>query len=169
LWIFQVELSDIAAFEGISPGASGSQSGHRTSLSTNTNPVDVLSVNELLESVSETARQVASLPVSSIPVPYDQMMNQCEALVTGKQQKMSVLRSFKPQATKAITSEDNEKDEQYLLKETEEAGEDDEKAIIVADVQPQGQLGFFSQEVPQNSFRLPPSSPYDKFLKAAGC
>ncbi|KAG7596001.1 Armadillo-type fold [Arabidopsis suecica] len=165
----EVELSDIAAFEGISPGASGSQSGHRTSLSTNTNPVDVLSVNELLESVSETARQVASLPVSSIPVPYDQMMNQCEALVTGKQQKMSVLRSFKPQATKAITSEDNEKDEQYLLKETEEAGEDDEKAIIVADVQPQGQLGFFSQEVPQNSFRLPPSSPYDKFLKAAGC
>lgn len=53
--------------------------------------------------------------------------------------------------------------------QTEEAGEDDQKAIIVADVQPQGQLGFFSQEVPQNSFRLPPSSPYDKFLKAAGC
>lgn len=130
------------------------------------------------------------------------MMNQCEALVTGKQQKMSVLRSFKPQATKAITfSEDDEKEEQFLLKEvrvvlrsidihchpinvkflfgvhflfsrvlqTEEAGEDDQKAMIVADVQPQGQLGFFSQEVPQNSFRLPPSSPYDKFLKAAGC
>ncbi|XP_010457707.1 PREDICTED: uncharacterized protein LOC104763859 [Camelina sativa] len=166
----EVELSEIAAFEGISPGASGSQSGHRTSLSANTNPVDVLSVNELLESVSETARQVASLPVSSIPVPYDQMMNQCEALVTGKQQKMSVLRSFKPEATKAITfSEDEEKEEQFLLKETEEAGEDDQKAMIVADVQPQDQLGFFSQEVPQNSFRLPPSSPYDKFLKAAGC
>ncbi|XP_010485557.1 PREDICTED: uncharacterized protein LOC109124630 [Camelina sativa] len=166
----EVELSEIAAFEGISPGASGSQSGHRTSLSANTNPVDVLSVNELLESVSETARQVASLPVSSIPVPYDQMMNQCEALVTGKQQKMSVLRSFKPEATKAIAfSEDEEKEEQFLLKETEEAGEDDQKAMIVADVQPQDQLGFFSQEVPQNSFRLPPSSPYDKFLKAAGC
>uniref|UniRef100_A0A1J3IRD4 Protein EFR3-like protein n=1 Tax=Noccaea caerulescens TaxID=107243 RepID=A0A1J3IRD4_NOCCA len=167
----EVELSAIDAFEGISPGASGSQSGHRTSLSTNTNPVDVLSVNELLESVSETARQVASLPVSSTPVPYDQMMNQCEALVTGKQQKMSVLRSFKPQAAKAITfSEDDEKEELFLLKETEEAGEDDdEKALIVAEVQPQGQLGFCSHEVEQNSFRLPPSSPYDKFLKAAGC
>lgn len=52
MWILQVELSAIDdAFEGISPGASGSQSGHRTSLSTNTNPVDVLSVSELLESV----------------------------------------------------------------------------------------------------------------------
>ncbi|EOA36798.1 hypothetical protein CARUB_v10008206mg [Capsella rubella] len=47
----EVELSEIVAFEGVSPGASGSQSGHRTSLSANTNPVDVLSVNELLESV----------------------------------------------------------------------------------------------------------------------
>ena len=160
----EVEFSEIEAFEEISPGASGS---HRTSLSTNTNPVDVLSINELLESVSETARQVASLPVSSLPVPYDQMMNQCEALVTGKQQKMSVLRSFKP---KAITfSEDDEKEELLLLKETGEADEDDQKALTVAQVQPQGQYAFCSLEAEQNSFRLPPSSPYDKFLKAAGC
>lgn len=49
------------------------------------------------------------------------MMNQCEALVTGKQQKMSVLRSFKPQAAKAITfSEDDEKEELFLLKEVRE-------------------------------------------------
>nr|VDD59448.1 unnamed protein product [Brassica oleracea] len=163
----EAELSEVAAFEEISPGASGS---HRTSLSTNTNPVDVLSINELLESVSETARQVASLPVSSLPVPYDQMMNQCEALVTGKQQKMSVLLSFKPQATKAITfSEEDEKEELFLLKETEETDEDDQKALTVAQVQPQGQYAFCSLEVEQNSFRLPPSSPYDKFLKAAGC
>ena len=30
-----------------------------------------------------------------MPIPYDQMKDQCEALVTGKQQKMSVLHSFK--------------------------------------------------------------------------
>lgn len=47
--------------------------------------------------VLETARQVASLPVSSTPVSYDQVKDQCEALVTGKQQKMSVLQSFKKQ------------------------------------------------------------------------
>ncbi|KAI3965230.1 hypothetical protein MKW92_022975, partial [Papaver armeniacum] len=34
-------------------------------------------------------------------------------------------------------------------------------------VQSQNQL-FYSSEYIQ-SFRLPPSSPYDKFLKAAGC
>ncbi|XP_009111017.1 protein SEMI-ROLLED LEAF 2 isoform X3 [Brassica rapa] len=166
----EVELPSIVAFEGISPGASGSQSGQTTSMSTNTNAVDVLSVNELLESVSETARQVASLPVSSLPVPYDQMMNQCEALMTGKQQKMSVLKSFKPEATKAITfSEDAEEEEVFLLKETEEANEDDQKALTVSQVQPQGQLASCSHGVEQDSFRLPPSSPYDEFLKAAGC
>ena len=45
--------------------------------------------------VHETARQVANVPVSANPVPYDQMKSQCEALVMEKQQKMSVLLSFK--------------------------------------------------------------------------
>lgn len=49
------------------------------------------------QQVLETARQVASFPVSATPIPYDQMRIQCEALVTGKQQKMSVLHSFKQQ------------------------------------------------------------------------
>lgn len=42
---------------------------------------------------------------SSMPVTYDEMKNQCEALMMGKQQKMSVLQSFKEKqeamATKA--------------------------------------------------------------------
>lgn len=61
--------------------------------------------------VLETARQVASVPVSSTPIPYDQVTNQCEALVTGKQQKMSVLHSFKlRQEGKAIVlSHENER------------------------------------------------------------
>lgn len=53
--------------------------------------------------VLETARQVASFPISATAVPYDQMKNQCEALVSGKQQKMSVLHSFKhQQETRAL-------------------------------------------------------------------
>ena len=61
--------------------------------------------------VMETARQVASFPVSSTPIPYDQVRNQCEALVTGKQQKMSVLQSFKQQqeAKAILLSSENEK------------------------------------------------------------
>lgn len=53
--------------------------------------------------VLETARQVASLPVSSTPIPYDQVKNQCEALVSSKQQKMLALQSFMlQQEAKAI-------------------------------------------------------------------
>ena len=51
--------------------------------------------------------------------------------------------------------------------QTEEANEDDQKAL--APVQPQGLLASCSHGVEQDSFRLPPSSPYDEFLKAAGC
>lgn len=49
--------------------------------------------------VHETARQVANAPVSANLVPYDQMKSQCEALVMEKQQKMSVLLSFKHSRT----------------------------------------------------------------------
>lgn len=45
----------------------------------------------------ETAQQVASLPASTSLISYDQVKDQCEALVTGKHQKMSVLQSFKQQ------------------------------------------------------------------------
>ncbi|BBG93601.1 ARM repeat superfamily protein, partial [Prunus dulcis] len=90
-------LTDDEAF----PEPSGSQSDRKTSLSINT--LDILSVNQLLDSVLETARQVASFPVSTTPIPYDQMKSQCEALVTGKQQKMAALHSFKHQVdAKAI-------------------------------------------------------------------
>ncbi|XLS71479.1 hypothetical protein HN51_028344 [Arachis hypogaea] len=67
----------------------GSQSDCMSLLSMQ-NP-DIVSVNKLLELVLKTVRQVASLSISSTPVPYDQMKNECEALVIGKQQKMSVL------------------------------------------------------------------------------
>ncbi|KAL8263632.1 hypothetical protein R6Q59_021762 [Mikania micrantha] len=101
-----VAQTEFQAFDEVMPHADetdddtfqeqyGSQSGRKDSLSMNS--LDILSVNQLLESVLETARQVASLPVSSTPVTYDQVKDQCEALVTGKQQKMSVLQSFKKQ------------------------------------------------------------------------
>ncbi|XP_010522186.1 PREDICTED: uncharacterized protein LOC104800896 isoform X2 [Tarenaya hassleriana] len=164
----EVELSAIVAYGETSPEVNGSQSGGRTSLSTNT--ADILSVNELLESVTETARHVVSSRVSSTPIPYDQMMNQCEALVTGKQQKMSVLQSFKLKETKAISilEEDDDKKEEVLLLKGE-AAEDDMKAMALAQVEPCNQHSACGHEMGYNSFRLPPSSPYDKFLKAAGC
>jgi len=61
------------------------------------------SINLHHKQVLETAQEVASLPASATPLPYDQVKDQCEALVTCKLQKLSVLRSFQhQQETKAI-------------------------------------------------------------------
>ncbi|CAI9777038.1 unnamed protein product [Fraxinus pennsylvanica] len=146
----------------------GSQSGRKTSLSINS--LDILSVNQLVESVLETARQVASLPVSSKPIPYDQVKNECEALVTGKQQKMSVLQSFKlQQAASGIpfSGENGWKDS--VQPNMALALVEDVKLTNINPIQKQNQFSCSQECVQQQSFRLPPSSPYDKFLKAAGC
>ncbi|XWS09313.1 hypothetical protein CRYUN_Cryun40dG0074800 [Craigia yunnanensis] len=162
------EIMPLAAItdEETFPEVNGSQSDRKTSLPIST--LDVLSVNELLDSVLETARQVASFSVSATPIPYDQMKNQCEALVMGKQQKMSVLHSFKHQQESKGTSEETKKEVLYLPSVKAEFSED-LKLISKEQVDVSGQLALCSQEYRQHSFRLPPSSPYDKFLKAAGC
>eukprot|EP00262_Sarcandra_glabra_P012079 TRINITY_DN3032_c0_g1_i1.p1 TRINITY_DN3032_c0_g1~~TRINITY_DN3032_c0_g1_i1.p1 ORF type:complete len:197 (+),score=27.83 TRINITY_DN3032_c0_g1_i1:43-591(+) len=146
---------------------SGSQSDRKTSLSTNT--IDILNVNQLIESVLETARQVASFPVSTTPIPYDQMRSQCEALVMEKQQKMSVLLSFKHQGedTQFGLPKENDKDSAFAHEKTTQFSELEQKSI--ENEQVRGCDPCFCSKEYDQSFRLPPSSPYDKFLKAAGC
>ncbi|XP_068646363.1 protein SEMI-ROLLED LEAF 2-like isoform X2 [Aristolochia californica] len=142
------------------PDVFGSQSGRKTSAMRNM--TDIISVNQLIDSVLETARQVASFPVSSTPVPYDQMKSQCEALVIGKQQKMSALLSLKHQSEPTS-------DENGLTSSPEKMMElpEPHPKLVDAEMQVGGTLVCFSEY--EQSFRLPPSSPYDKFLKAAGC
>ncbi|EEF29339.1 protein SEMI-ROLLED LEAF 2 [Ricinus communis] len=169
---------EFQAFEEIMPAASltddetiieanGSQSARKTSLSVNT--LDILSVNDLLESVLETARQVASSQVSSTPVPYDQMMSQCEALVTGKQQKMSMLHSFKTQHDAKVFPTEVEKRGTSAFNEIVEHSPSELKLNNNDQTKASDQLALCSVEYGPSSFKLPPSSPYDKFLKAAGC
>ncbi|KAJ6917421.1 protein SEMI-ROLLED LEAF 2 isoform X1 [Populus alba x Populus x berolinensis] len=173
---------EFQAFEEIMPAAAltddetftelnGSQSGRKTSISVHT--LDILSVNELLESCSiqvlETARQVASSQVSSTPVPYDQMKSQCEALVTGKQQKMSILHSFKHQPEAKVFPSTDEKKDTSVHDVKVELPQCDLTLATKDQIRAPDQLALCSLEYGQNSFRLPPSSPYDKFLKAAGC
>ncbi|KAB2062360.1 hypothetical protein ES319_A10G147700v1 [Gossypium barbadense] len=155
-------ITDDEAF----PEGNGSQSGRKASLSLST--LDVLSVNELLDSVLETARQVASFSVSPTPIPYEQMRSQCEALIIGKQQKMSVIHSFKHQQEAKATFEENGK-EVLCLPNVKVEFSEDLKLISNEQVHARGQLALCSLEYGQHSFKLPPSSPYDKFLKAAGC
>ncbi|CAO2172399.1 unnamed protein product [Urochloa humidicola] len=138
---------------------SGSQSDRKTSGSMASS--DVLTVNQLIESVHETARQVANVPISANPVPYDQMKSQCEALVMEKQQKMSVLLSFKHSRTdshgstgvdRLETNESSQRSEHELQSTRKGRMRRSDSASSESDC----------------SFRLPPASPYDKFLKAAG-
>ncbi|XP_044499829.1 protein SEMI-ROLLED LEAF 2 isoform X3 [Mangifera indica] len=158
--------------EEASPEAIGRQSDRKSSLSIN--KLDVINVHELLESVFETARQVASLPDSSTPVPYDQVKSQCEALGTGKQQKMLMLQSFKHrQETMAIVNSSENEEHNYLQLPNINAGfpEGNLKSINNNKVRAWDQLARSSRKF-GHSFRLPdlpPSSPYDKFLKTAGC
>ncbi|XP_038885071.1 protein SEMI-ROLLED LEAF 2 isoform X1 [Benincasa hispida] len=165
--------------EGMAPAAltddeaflepSGSQSDRKTSISISN--LDILSVNQLLESVLETARQVASFPVSSAPVPYDQMKSQCEALVSCKQQKMSVLHSFKHKKEEKAIVLSSEIETLYppLPINTMEIVPGDLKYYNKETNRGQDQPLLCSHEYGRHSLRLPPSSPYDKFLKAAGC
>ncbi|ESW22420.1 hypothetical protein PHAVU_005G152600 [Phaseolus vulgaris] len=152
--------------EETGPEHSGSQSDHKTSLSTNY--PDVLNVNQLLDSVLETSRQVASFSTSSSPLPYDQMKDQCEALVAGKQQKMSVIQSLKhrQENNAIILSSGNEVTVAPLHAKALEYSPSDLKLVTQQSYQA---LDHSPDYGLQHSLRLPPSSPYDKFLRAAGC
>ncbi|CAK8575824.1 unnamed protein product [Lathyrus sativus] len=156
--------------EETGPEPSGSQTDCKSPLSFNN--LTILSVNQLLESVLETARQVASFPISANPVPYDQMKNQCQALVSGKQQKMSVLHSFKHQqeTRTLILSSANETELTSLPIKTLDYSEGDLELVSQEQLQALYPVHPCSYDYRQHhSLRLPPASPYDKFLKAAGC
>lgn len=142
--------------------------------------------------VNETARQVASSPSSIIPVPYDQMKSQCEALMNGKQEKMSVLRSFKQQqADWRVTPEEKIINAvntnqasfcKYMFRAIflQVSNCDWQRlyiswqilhsaASVISSVKKEQEHNNFLSSESEQSFRLPPASPYDKFLKAAGC
>lgn len=139
---------------------------------------NLLSVNELLESVLETACHVGRLSVSTSPdVPYKEMAGHCEALLTGKQQKMSTLMHVQQKHDNLTNI--------LLLDQSSDA-----KLPPHPSLQNPGNPFLephYSTEPPKPSisagpmmcatefqhqphvFRLPASSPYDNFLKAAGC
>jgi len=153
--------------------------------------------------VHETARQVASAPVSANPVPYDQMKSQCEALVMEKQQKMSVLLSFKHSradshgSTRVDGLEMNEacisskyshhtyhsfrfqicfffREENAVQILTSLSSIVVLQSSLRSEPEMQstrkGRMRCSDSLSSESdcSFRLPPASPYDKFLKAAG-
>ncbi|KAI8562205.1 hypothetical protein RHMOL_Rhmol03G0016500 [Rhododendron molle] len=86
------EASPFFSIDDDAPDTFGSQPKHNSEHALET--FDLLSVNQLLESVLETAHQVGRLSVCTAPeVSYMEMAGHCEALLMGKQQKMSYLMS----------------------------------------------------------------------------
>ncbi|XP_076955058.1 protein SEMI-ROLLED LEAF 2-like [Bidens hawaiensis] len=139
------------------------ESSNRLSLATSESN-DLLSVNQLLDSVLESAQHVGRMSISVTPeISYKEMTNQCEALVNGKREKMSNLMSIQRPASRSDNVHQNNTTFQS------QAGHPFLEQNAPPAVNGQCRTSSCSREyqhIPQ-SFRLPASSPYDNFLKAA--
>ncbi|KAJ0985865.1 hypothetical protein J5N97_004221 [Dioscorea zingiberensis] len=144
-----------------------------------TDTSNLLDVNQLLESVLETAWQPGRFSVSTTPdVPFKEMASHCEALLMGKQQKMSVFMSAQQKQECYMTglSQDQNEVNQPFYSCTDQfhrIGNPfvDQNPISYPYASPNGAPMFCQSQVQYqpDAFRLPASSPYDNFLKAAGC
>ncbi|OMO86277.1 Armadillo-type [Corchorus capsularis] len=116
----------------------------------------VISIGQLLESALEVAGQVAATSVSTSPLPYDAMASRCEAFGTGTRKKLS----------------------NWLAHENHQTGAADkdlptipaDRHMTLRKITSEGSFnGAVSRLDPCLVMRLPPASPFDNFLKAAGC
>ncbi|CAL5060333.1 unnamed protein product [Urochloa decumbens] len=114
---------------------------------------NLLSIDELLETVvNGTSSQAQRCSVPAAPdIPFQQMTSHCESLSMGKHHKMSVIMSFKHNKQAAIVP-NNQNTNPFL----QQSLDGYPQSMAAAGVQ-------------QEFLRLPASSPYDNFLKAAGC
>ncbi|KAF7148752.1 hypothetical protein RHSIM_Rhsim03G0019100 [Rhododendron simsii] len=182
--VYQFDPSDNSSTEEASPLFSidddaadtfGSQPKHNLEHALET--FDLLSVNQLLESVLETAHQVGRLSVCTAPeVSYKEMAGHCEALLMGKQQKMSYLMSAQQRQGNflSIVPQNHDEEKAFVDEDIQGIGNPFMEQTSTTDTNKPsgGSIPMMCAAEYQNhphSFRLPASSPYDNFLKAAGC
>ncbi|KAK2653214.1 hypothetical protein Ddye_013070 [Dipteronia dyeriana] len=160
--------------------SSESQTNHTTELELGI--TDLLSVSQLIESVLETAQQVGRVSSSTGPdMPYMEMASHCEALLIGKQKKMSHLMSAQLRQESLINfAFPNHEDEAKKFAWNPHVGVGflhavgnpflDENFMCNSNQLPVGDAAAnCASELQHLPFRLPAASPYDNFLKAAGC
>ncbi|KAF5821352.1 hypothetical protein HanRHA438_Chr01g0013261 [Helianthus annuus] len=139
-------------------------STNRLSLAT-TETNDLLSVNQLLDSVLESAQQVGrmSISVAAPEMSYKEMTNQCEA--NGRRMKMTNLMSIQRPASRNDGEINMHKNDTGFQSQ---AGHPflEQNAPPATNGPVRTSCATECQHIPQ-SFRLPASSPYDNFLKAA--
>ncbi|XP_077218010.1 protein SEMI-ROLLED LEAF 2 isoform X2 [Tasmannia lanceolata] len=112
----------------------------------------IISVGQLLESALEVAGQVAGASVSTSPLSYSSMASQCEALGTGARKKLSSWLGHESRADKLLLT--FPRDKRSTMRKINCDGSEEEDV---------------PHPEPWIALRLPPASPFDNFLKAAGC
>nr|CAB3503111.1 unnamed protein product [Digitaria exilis] len=125
---------------------------------------NLLSIDELLETVvndtSSQTQKCSSLAVTPDIPPFQEMTSHCEALSMGNHHKMSVLMSFKHSKQVAIVP--NSQNTNPFLQQSLEGYPQSMGMAAIGGWQD-------ASDVQLQFLRLPASSPYDNFLKAAGC
>ncbi|XP_059309283.1 protein SEMI-ROLLED LEAF 2 isoform X2 [Lycium ferocissimum] len=165
-----VDLASIFDDDGPDLFQSGSEQNEQSAMEI----PNLLSVNQLLESVLETAHQVGRISVSTEPeFSYKEMTHHCEALLTGKQQKMYNLMNNQHRQDNVlieISENSSEQDKESASDNQVKNQLADQNIANVSHTPSRGtsswHCGAEYQSNPE-SFRLPASSPYDNFLKAA--
>ncbi|KAK9147050.1 hypothetical protein Sjap_006953 [Stephania japonica] len=120
-------------------------------------PTQIISVGQLLQSALEVAGQVAGASVSTSPLSYSTMARQCEALGTDTRKKLS--------SWLARESGDPIASQELLI--TVSGIELSNFGQMSSSAEPPKEATFSSD--PWMAMKLPPASPFDNFLKAAGC
>ncbi|KAK7269431.1 hypothetical protein RIF29_22157 [Crotalaria pallida] len=117
----------------------------------------VISIGQLMESALEVAGQVAGTAISTSPLPYNTMARQCETLGTCGRKKLSNWLAFENHYSQAA--------DKSFLAIVEKRNSELEKEANGGE---HGQVVTLPRD-PWLAMKLPPASPFDNFLKAAGC
>ncbi|KAL5067191.1 hypothetical protein RYX36_018078 [Vicia faba] len=141
----------------------------------------LLSANQLLELVSDTCNSAGRISVSiAYDVPYKDMAHNCEVLLRGKhnmsilmttQQKQESFRNFSSQIQNKDTKNTNissDSDVSFQKMSTPSFNGNTAMDLQKPNSDPVPLLSATIQNHP-HLFKLPAASPYDNFLKAAGC
>ncbi|GAV92254.1 hypothetical protein CFOL_v3_35635 [Cephalotus follicularis] len=114
----------------------------------------VISIGQLLESALEVAGQVAGASVSSSPLPYNTMTSHCDAVGAGTRKKLSNWLAH---------------ENQYYSRAADSCLPSFPEDVCLALRKVTSHEGGALPMDPCLAIRLPPASPFDNFLKAAGC
>ncbi|OMP10051.1 hypothetical protein COLO4_04869 [Corchorus olitorius] len=156
--------------DDVLPGTFESQTGGDAHLAPE--PRNLLSVDELLDALSETTVGTRSSVSCPPDMPYSEMAGHCEALLVGKQQKMSVVMGVQQNRESLLSISAKEV---QPLPHVESSFFKSENPFIDHQDVPLNQCGgaapmpCATEYHNQPYFQFPASSPYDNFLKAAGC